>query len=105
MENSLIKDNNYFYITLNCWNCDHPTCRLGHIVHENDKDGCVRQVDEDLFIEHYHQLKEVWPFVLKSKNKEKIDEEYEKTMQILDKVYNSPCIKQYGKGFKAIVGV
>ena len=57
MENGIIEDN-YFYITLNCWNCDHPMCRLGDIIH-NDKDGCVRRVDEDLFIEHYHQLKEV----------------------------------------------
>ena len=79
-------------------------CRLGDIIH-NDKDGCVRRVDEDLFIEHYHQLKEVWPFVLKSQNKKNIDKEYEKTMQILDKVYNSPCTRQYGKGFKVIVGI
>lgn len=103
MENGIIEDN-YFYITLNCWNCDHPMCRLGDIIH-NDKDGCVRRVDEDLFIEHYHQLKEVWPFVLKSQNKKNIDKEYEKIMQILDKVYNSPCTRQYGKGFKVIVGI
>ena len=94
-----------FYITLNCWECDHPFCGLGRIVNENTREGCVRQVDEGLFIEYYHQLKEVWPFISKSKNKETIDKEYKKTMDVLDKIYNSPCTKQYGKGFKVIVGV
>ncbi len=99
------EDNEYYYITLNCWKCDHPTCRLGNIVYKNIKDGCVRQVNEDLFIEYYHQLKEVWPFALKSKNNDVVNKEYKKTMDVLDKIYNSPCTKQYGKGFKAIVGV
>lgn len=65
----------------------------------------MRQVDEDLFIEHYHQIKEVWPFALNSHNKITINQEYEKTLQILDKVYNSPCTKRYGKGFKVMEGV
>lgn len=97
-------DENNLYITLNCWECDHPTCRLGQMVHENTKDGCVRQVSEELFIEYYHQLKEVWPFALKE-SKEVIDREYKNTMEILDKVYSSLCTKKYGKGFEVIVGV
>ena len=97
-------DEDYFHIFLKCKDCDHPTCRLKQIVH-SEKEGCVRQVDEDLFIEHYHQLKEVWPFILKSQNKEKVNKEYEKTMQILDKVYNSPYTKRYGRNFKVVVGV
>ena len=92
------------YITLNCWECDHPTCRLKELVHENSKEGCVRQVDEDLFIKYYHQLKEVWPFALQQ-SKTVINKEYKILMDILDKVYNSPCIKKYGKGFEVIVGV
>lgn len=104
MENNIINENDdHFYITLNCWNCDHPTCRLGDIIHEDSKDGCVRQIDENLFIEHYHQLKEVWPFVLKSQNKKSINKEYKKTIEILNKVYSSPCTKRYGKGFKVII--
>ena len=98
------EDDDYFYITLNCWNCDHPTCRLGNIIHENTKDGCVRKVDEKLFIDYYHQLKEVWPFALKE-SREKINKEYKNTIDILYKVYNSPCVKKYGKRFKVIVGV
>ena len=98
------ENDEYLYITLKCWGCDHPTCRLGQMVHEGDKDGCVRQVSEDLFIEYYHQLKEVWPFALKE-SVEIVNKEYEKTMQVLDKIYNSPCTKKYGKGFKVIVGV
>ena len=73
-------------------------------MHENTKDGCVRQVNEELFIEYFHQLKEVWPFALKE-SKQIVNKEYEKTMQVLDKVYNSPYTKRYGKGFKVIVGV
>lgn len=73
-------------------------------MHENTKDGCVRRVNEELFIEYFHQLKEVWPFALKE-SKQIVNKEYEKTMQVLDKVYNSPCTKRYGKGFKVIVGV
>ena len=92
------------YVTLKCWECDHPTCRLGQFIHEDDKDGCVRQVNEELFIEYFHQLKEVWPFALKE-SKNIINREYEKTMQVLDKIYCSPCTKRYGKGFKVIVGV
>ena len=99
------EDDEYYYITLNCWGCDHPTCRLGNMIHENTKDGCVRQVNEDLFIEYYHQLKEVWPFALKSKNNNIVHKEYENTMNVLDKVYKSPCTKRYGKGFKVIIGV
>ena len=104
MENDIMDDEKY-YITLKCWECDHPICRLGDIVHENSKDGCLRQVNEDLFIEYYHQLREVWPFILQSKNKEKSNEEYEKTLFILNKVYASPYTKKYGEGFKVIVGV
>lgn len=92
------------YITLNCKDCDHPTCRLNQIIH-NDKDGCVRQVDEDLFIEYYHELKEVWPFILKSDNNKIINKKYEKIIEVLNKIYSSPYTKQYGRGFKVIVGV
>lgn len=63
----------------------------------------MRQIDENLFIEHYHQLKEVWPFILKSQNKKSINKEYKKTIEILNKVYSSPCTKRYGKGFKVII--
>ena len=98
------EDDNYFYITLNCWNCDHPTCRSGNIIHKNAKDGCVRKVNEELFIEYYHQLKEVWPFALKE-SKEKINKEYKNTINTLYKIYNSPCVKKYGKSFKVIIGV
>lgn len=93
-----------YYITLNCWECDHEKCRLGEIVHENDKDGCVRQVDEKLYIDYYHQLKEVWPFVLQLKDKDKVMKEYNQTLSMLNKVYNSPCTKQYGQNFKVVVG-
>lgn len=72
------------------------------MVCEETKDGCVREINEDLFIRYYHQLKEVWPFALKSQNKKIVDEEYKKTIAVLDEVYNSPCTKQYGKGFKAM---
>ena len=58
------EENEDYQIILNCKDCDHPTCRLGQMIHR-ENDGCVRQVDEDLFIEYYHQLKEVWPFALK----------------------------------------
>ena len=98
------KENELYHINLNCWGCDHPTCRLGQLTYEGTKDGCVRQVNEELFIEYFHQLKEVWPFALKE-SKEKINKEYKKTMQILDKIYNSPCIKKYGKGFNVIIGI
>lgn len=101
MEDSIIEDNN-LHITLNCWECDHPTCRLGQMVHENTRDGCVRQVSEELFIEYYHQLKEVWPFALKE-SKDTVNREYNKLMDILYKVYSSPIVKRYGKGFKVIV--
>ena len=92
-----------YYITLNCWECDHPACRLKQIVHDT-KDGCVRQVDENLFIEYYHQLKEVWPFALKE-SKKIVDKEYNNKINILNKIYCSPCTKRYGKGFNVIVGV
>jgi hypothetical protein len=98
-------DDNKHFITLNCWNCDHPLCRLKAAVFENSKNGCVRQVDEDLFIEYYHQLKEVWPFILKSQDHKLISAEYKKTMQVLNKVYSSPCTKKYGRGFKVMIGV
>lgn len=48
-----------FNVTLFCYGCDHPTCRLGDIIHENNKVGCVRRVGEDLYIRYYHQVKEV----------------------------------------------
>jgi hypothetical protein len=48
-----------FNVTLFCHECDHPTCRLGDIIHEDSKVGCVRRVDEDLYIRYYHQVKEV----------------------------------------------
>lgn len=48
-----------FNITLYCYGCDNPICRLGDIVHEDSKVGCVRQVDEKLYIKYYHQTKEI----------------------------------------------
>jgi hypothetical protein len=102
MENGVMNEENEDYqITLNCKDCDHPTCRLGQMIHR-ENDGCVRQVDEDLFIEYYHQLKEVWPFALKQ-SRDIVNREYNKLMDILYKVYSSPIVKRYGKGFKVIV--
>jgi hypothetical protein len=93
-----------FFITLKCNECDHPQCCLGMIADSESKKGCVRQVNEDLYIEYYHQLKEVWPFVVKQSNKEKISDTYKTVFQLLDKVYNSPCVRKYGKNLKVIVG-
>lgn len=61
----------------------------------------MRSVDEELYIEYYHQLKEVWPFALKQ-SEEIVDREYKKIIQILDKVYSSPIAKRNGRGFKVI---
>lgn len=95
------EENEEYQITLNCNECDHPNCRLGEIIyHKND--GCIRAVDENLLIEYYHQIKEVWPFALKE-SKEIANQEYNKTMNILYKIYSCPIIKRYGKGFKVIV--
>lgn len=48
-----------YNINLFCNECDHPTCRIGDYVRSESKQGCVRQVSEDLYINYYHQLKEV----------------------------------------------
>lgn len=95
------EEQDLYQVTLTCWDCDHSDCRLNQIIHEDDKDGCVRSVDEELYIEYYHQLKEVWPFALKQ-SKEIVDREYKKTIQVLDKVYSSPIAKRNGRGFKVV---
>jgi hypothetical protein len=86
-------DENFYYIKCYCEDCENPTCRIGEIVKENQ--GCQRKVSEDLYIRHFHQTKEVWPFY-KMFSKEKLITEYEKTMQILDEVYQQPIIKIFG---------
>lgn len=50
---------NTYNINLFCNECDHPDCRIGDYVRPESKQGCVRQVNEDLYISYYHQLKEV----------------------------------------------
>lgn len=96
------EENNDYSVSLNCWECDHPSCRIGQAVLDSKYNGCVRVVDEKLFIEYYHQIKEVWPFALKG-CKEQVDKEYQNTIKILDKIYASPVLKKYGRGFKVIV--
>ena len=88
-----------FNVTLFCYGCDHPTCRLGDIIHENNKVGCVRRVGEDLYIRYYHQVKEVWPMI-SNENINIINKEYINTINVLNEVYMQPIVKQYGKGFK-----
>ena len=50
-------DNEIYFITLYCHECDHPACGIYHSIDE--KDGCTRRVDEDLYIEYLHQINEV----------------------------------------------
>lgn len=78
---------NDYQIKLFCWECDHPTCQLNKIFHSNSQNGCTRSVSEDLYIEYYHQIYEVWPF-------NKTSTEYKKTIDILYKVYRSKIAHQ-----------
>ena len=54
-----MEDDEEYVITLFCKECDNPICRIGDIIDENSRDRCVRQVGEDLYLDYFHQVKEV----------------------------------------------
>ena len=81
-------DNELYFITLYCQDCEHPTCGIGSWVDKDD--GCTRRTNEDLYIEYLHQINEIWPF---NKN----NKEYNKTIKTLYKVYRCGYGKKLGK--------
>ena len=84
--------NNSYKITLECSKCDNIQCRIGDFILPSKKQGCVREVSEDLYIQYYHFINEVWDFCKK-------DKYYEQVMQVLDKVYKSKIVNKNGDGF------
>jgi len=51
--------NNSYKITLECSKCDNIQCRIGEFILSSKKQGCVREVSEDLYIQYYHFINEV----------------------------------------------
>lgn len=51
------------FITLRCIDCENPTCDISRkYVFQNSKEGCTREVSEEVAARYYHYMEEVVPF-------------------------------------------
>lgn len=94
-----MEEDEQYVITLFCKECDNPICRIGDVIDEDSKDRCVRQVDEELYLDYFHQIKEVWPFA-HLESYDTFTKEYSNTLSILDKVYSMPVKSYNGRDFE-----
>lgn len=77
------------YITLECGTCDNLDCPFPKAIW-TDKEGCTRDIDEEVANKLYHYQNEVIPF-WRLKNQETVDKEYREIMDFLyDYIYNAP---------------
>lgn len=91
-------------ITLTCGSCENQDCKycpVGKYVPEDSKEGCTRDIDEDLYINHQNLLYEQWPF-RKMMREEEEKELYNCILNNFKYIYDTPMVSKLGKSGKVV---
>ena len=84
-------------LRLYCDGCDMEDCYFrAYYVPTGSKEGCLRELDDDVYIRYYHFNEEVWPFHSNGRGSYSKDEQFPNYIQFLeDEVAYAPLLHKY----------
>lgn len=90
-------------VKLQCGECENIDCPIARrYIPEDSQEGCVRKIEDDLYVEYIHYLEEVAPFMYSNTTKEYQCRIYQEIIEVLAKAYDSPAVQKTNPRGKVI---
>lgn len=82
-------------VKLVCGECENIECPSARkYIPSESREGCIRKLDDDLYIRYEHYINEVLPFMFKKTTREYQSRTYQEIIDMLGEVYASPAVKK-----------